>query len=187
MEDKIQFFGEVDKNKNQPDKGFGGEYPGWYFDGPRGQLATLKEEIRGLEKQNEIGAITKAQMLENEGEIEEKQKKYDTIVKSRPKLSGVNKDKVAGWCDELGEKIADAMYTYKAENRGTASPQDEANRMTYPCVDVPKELAKVCGIQDIPAGGGPIRVTRTQAEKMWKISRKALGEQSNVETLRKEG
>lgn len=182
----IQFFGEVDMNKSQPGKGMGSEYPAWYFDNPRGPLAMLQEDIRQLEQQNEIGAITKAQALENEVEIEKKKDRYNAIEQSRPQLSDPEKDKVDGWIEDLDEKVADAMYTYKEDARGTASPQEEVRRMTQPCVDVPKGLAVACGMKVTP-GGGPARVTRSQAEKMLKIARKVRGRRTNLEILRREG
>lgn len=186
MGDGIQFFGEVDGNKGQPGTGMGGDYPGWYFDNPRGSLAMLKEEVSKLEEQNRTGAINRAQILKNEVMIKEKRKRYDAIVKSRPKFSGAEKDKVAGWCDEVGEGIADVMYTRKDDSYGLASPQEEVNHSLYPCVDVPKEFAVAMGHKLGRGGGANVRVNRTLAEKWWKIGRKSLGERSNVEALRRE-
>ena len=186
MSEKIQFFGEVDRNPSQPNMGMGSDYPAYYFDNPTGAMANLKEEIRQLEQQNHRGAISHEQVMKNKVEIEKRQAKYDAIVASKPKLSGVDEEKVDGWIKEMDEKVADAMFTYKEDARGTASPQEEVRRTTQPCVDVPKALATACGME-MSGGGSHIRVTRTQAEKMLKIARKVRGRRTNLEMLRREG
>lgn len=182
----IQFFGEVDRNKKQPDKGMGSDYPAYYFDGPTGQLASLKNEISEMEQQNARGAINQAQILQNKVEIEERRERYDAIVQSRPKLSDTEKDRVDSWITDVDERVADAMYTYKDDARGIASPAEEVKKTTQPCIDVPKGLAVACGMKVSP-GGGPVRVTRSQAEKMLKIARKVRGRRTNLEMLRREG
>ena len=181
----IQFFGEVDRNPSQPGKGMGSDYPAYYFDNPTGALASLKNEINEMEQQNARGAITQAQVLQNKVEIEKMQERYDAIVQSKPKLSDVEKDKVDSWIEDVDEKVADAMYTYKDDDRGIASPAEEVRKMTQPCIDVPKGLAIACGMS-VSAGGGPIKVTRSQAERMLKIARKVRGRRTNLEILRRE-
>jgi len=183
----VEFFGEVDQNKSRD--GRGSEYPAWYFDGPGGPLATLKNEIREKEQLIARGLVDPVKVLDMKAEIEEKQNRVDQIEASRPNLTGAAKDKVVGQYRDLGEKISEAMYTYKEDNRGTASPQEEVKRMTEPCIEISKEVAKQCGLNvNLAFGGGPnVKVSRTQAEKAWKIMGKAIGERTNVETLRRDG
>lgn len=182
----IQFFGEVDRNPGQPNKGMGSDYPAYYFDNPTGALASLKNEINEMERQNARGAINQAQVLQNKVNIQEKQKRYEAIVQSKPKLTDIEKDKVDGWIADVDERVADAMYTYKEDDRGLASPAEEVRRMTQPCVDVPKGLVIACG-GEVSPGGGPVKVTRSQAERMLKIARKVRGRRTNLEMLRREG
>lgn len=182
-EDKIQFFGAVDR---KADGTIGSDMPAYYFDAPRGAMAMLEEEVNSGEREIEKGAIPADHLLRLKADIKEKKKKLEAIQQSKPVLSGPEIDKVKGWHKDLGEKISSAMYTYKEDNRRIASPQEEVRRMTQPCIEVPKELVRACGM-DAGRGGGNTKVNRNIAEKMWKIAGKNLDEPTNVEALRREG
>jgi len=173
----IQFFSEVDMNKKgQPSSG----YPAWYFDP---QIDELKVSIQQREHALEGDLVPKSEVGIQKTRLEEEKKRLHDILGGVPKLSAAEKDELAKAHKSIGTKIAEGLFTYSDMERGTADAHEEARRMSEPCIklhDNEMDLAMACGVKPYES-----MVSRTQAERMWKISSKYLGENVNVETLRK--
>jgi hypothetical protein len=84
----------------------------------------------------------------------------------------------------MGMKISDAMFKRSEMERGVADAHEEARRMSEPVLKLEdKELIFVRACEGkIEANG---KVSRTTAERCWKIISRLLGENSNTEVLRK--
>lgn len=171
--EEFVFFGEIERH---PQGGYSSEYPAWYH---VRQLEDMKEELRGKEEALELRLGNQAELRFQVKQI--KQRIHD-IESSSPKLSGSQKDKLAGYVKEIGETLADSMPTRSDMMRGTADAHIEVRKDTEPCVKVPRELAEACGVQVDRQG----RATRDGAAKCWKIGKRALGEESNTEILRRD-
>ena len=98
-------------------------------------------------------------------------------------LSGKQRDELSGYLKEAGDAIAESMFTESEMRRGNIDSHEEARRSSSPCIKVPGALAAMAGIQVDKRG----LVSRDQALRMWKIGRRALGEDSNAEKLRRMG
>jgi hypothetical protein len=172
---EIQFFGEVDKH---PKGGYSSEFPAWYF--PKA-IDDLKEDIRQKEDAADDPGIAKGVRQRIKQEVMEMKDRLRLIQDSKPKLSAKQTDELAGRVKELGERIGDSMFTHTDMKKGLAPAEEELKRMTEPCIKVDADLAKAAGVS-LHKG----LVTRDGAAKIWKIGRRALGEMSNVEALRKD-
>ena len=174
----ITFFGEADLN---PKGKISSEYPGWYNDT---QIQDLKEQITVEENAISKGWVSKDQLGEAQDRLNQKKERLDRILESKPKMDGASKDKVDKVRNELGKTIAEGMYSRSDMMRGLADPHEEMRRMTRKGITLSPEqasFAKACGV---PMEGR--NVSRTGAEKVWKILSKSLGEPANIERLRRD-
>lgn len=173
----IEVFGKVDRNK---DGVVVSEYPAWYFDRKKTELREKINHDRAMLDGGYVSAdrigIMKEQLRDMESRLAE-------IEKSKPKLEGKEKDEIGKVRKDLGGNVKGAMFSYSEMQKGTADAHEEARRMTEPDVVELKgsayEFAKKC---NVPMDGN--KVSRTSAEKVWKIASKLLGVMSNTEALR---
>jgi len=175
----MEVFGEVDKNSKG---GNASEYPAWYFDR---HIDELKESIASLKRSLDMGLIPADKVPVQRQDMANKQEKLDTILKSKPKPSDAERDKLWKLYKSLGEKISESMYTRSEMHMGIVDAHTEASRMTQPCITLnPEEasIAKSCGIKM----GQDRKVSRNQAAKPFKILGKLLNEPSNIEVLRRD-
>ena len=177
---KMKFFGEADRTKDGKIKS---DYPAWY----QGQhLEDLRESIKQQERSLEEGSVPPERRGQYKERLNQEKERLEQIEASKPNFSGIEKDIASKFREEIGEKISDAHYRRSHLDKGLVNAHEEARRMTEPCIEVKgqveAEILKECGAR-ITEGG---KVTRTEAEKAWKIVGRALGEEmTNVEILRK--
>jgi hypothetical protein len=108
----------------------------------------------------------------------------EAIEKSQPKVDEATKDKLNKVRKELGKEISTLLFSRSDMRKGLADARTEAMRVETPMIEVSKdcfEIAKACNVT--PVNG---KISRTQAEKIWKISGRFLGESSNAESLRRD-
>lgn len=171
----VQFFGEVDFN---PKGQVGSTYPGWMF--PR-LIEDLEEQIdyenRQLKDQL-LDAVQKATIQES---ITKKKDRLQKIIDSRPDL---DKDEVNSVRSSLGEKIKESLFTYDQMQKGTADAHKELARMKDPCIKLDgKELEYALGARVQISSDK--KVSRDSAAKIYKMVSAYLGEDSNIEALRR--
>ena len=173
VDGEITFFGEVDRN---PRTGaISSEYPSWFW--PR-QLESLKDELRRTDQALDTGVGSKMELKAKQRELKQR---VDAIESANKGLNDAQKDKVRLHLAELEPEIARLMPTASKMRLGTADPHKEVEYDEVPCIKVDAGLARDLGVR-VEKG----KVTRAGAQKMWKIMRRRLGEESNVEALRKD-
>jgi chromosome segregation ATPase len=173
VEGEITFFGEVDRN---PRTGaISSEYPSWFW--PR-QLESLKDELRRTDQALDTGVGSKMELKAKHRELKQR---IESIEAANKGLSDTQKDKVRLHLSELEPEIARLMPTASKMRSGAADPHKEVEYDETPCIKVDAGLARDLGVRTEKG-----KVTRAGAQKMWKIMRRRLGEESNVESLRKE-
>lgn len=176
MSDKdLEFFGKVDRDR---DGNIGSTLPAWYFDA---QVDTMKEGIQRREAALERGDIPSDYVYQTREDLKRDRERLDGIESSRPRLNEVQTSTLGKTYKELSSDIRDSMFTRDDVQRGFADAHEEARRMVKPCIKVDPELARKCGVTNIVNG----MVSRNDATKILKITGKALGEETNVERLRK--
>jgi hypothetical protein len=129
--------------------------------------------------------VPKGSLNEFKQALIDKEAKLRQFEMAVPKLSSKTKDRINRVREELGNEIRDRMFTYDQmqQTRGISYAQEEMRRMTEPCIKLTGDTLKAAHAANVRVTGG--KVTRTGAEKVWKIASKLLGEESNVEALRR--
>lgn len=177
----IQMFGPADHNTRGERSS---EYPGWYF---KEQIDELQESVTSLERNLKLGLIPESEREVQQARLRQDKERLSSIMESIPKMSEVEKVRLQKFRSDMGKRISEAMFTYSDMQRGTADAHEEARRMSEPCVSVKDEngdmatIVKACGVDHISPKG---LITRTDAERAWKIISGYLGENTNTETLR---
>lgn len=174
--DGIQFFGEVDLNDQG---GIKSDMPAWYFDV---HIENLRENIERKARGVERNLYAPDQILRVKEEIKVERVKLKEIEGSRPKLSGKALDKCGSAYESLQKQIRETMPTRKESKDGLVSPHEELNRMKSKHIKIDTEIAKACGVHVVRG-----KISGDEANKCYQILGKALGENTNVERLRRDG
>lgn len=180
--DKIEFFGAIDKKGKMEGGKISSEFPGYYMDV---QKAELEEEISMHENSIKNHLTPDRDIPRKKAEIARLKETLAGINRSQPILKGKDKDTAAKIYEELSAEIGDSLFTRSDMQRGLASPHEEARRMSEPIISISPECASVLQKFNITPGKNK-KISRNQASKVWKIMGKNLGEQTNVEFLRKD-
>jgi hypothetical protein len=177
----IRFFGAADRQGKTETGVIRSEYPAWYH---TQRIEDLEERINRARRELERGVST-PNIAELRAQVERDEQILSTILESKPVLSDKDKDKLAKIYKELGDQISDSMFTYTDMMKGLANAHEEYRRNSKPCInaDGMVQVLRECGVNIEP---GQKMVTRNQATRAWKIIGGALGEQTNVEGLRKD-
>lgn len=173
MED-FTFFGSADRNK---DGKVGSEYPAWTM---LPHIEEMEESIHSKKVQIDSGAIPVTEIAHAQDNLKREEERLGEILNSKPKVSDIQKDKIAKEYKSLGGKISKLMFSRDEEARGIASAHEEYRRTSRPCVKVDPEIAAACNVKV----NADSMVDRNQASKIWKIAGKFLDEPSNVEYLK---
>jgi len=178
--DDIQFFGAVDRKGKRADGAITSEYPAFYF---HTQYDELKENTEKQERQVELGLVPASELPYIKADIQRNKDRMVDIQKANPRLTGPQKDAAYAMWKELGDLIADSMYTRTDMKKGLVDAHEEARRMGQPIISV-KGNEKFFHNMGITATKG--KISRNQASRAYKIIGKALGERTNVEHLRRD-
>jgi hypothetical protein len=179
---KVTFFSESDmKILKNGKKVVASEYPMWYN---REVIDEIQEDIRRDEYAIENGYIKESQLPQVRERLGVLKSKLGEIEASLPKLSAKQKDTMHNALNYLGEEIRNKMFTRSQMQKGLADNYEEAKRMVTPSINVTPEVHELMEACNIKAKGG--KITRDEAAKIWKISKRSLDELSDVEELRKD-
>ena len=173
----IEFFGGVDKVHDK----VGSEYPAWYNDAHKQELA---DRITADEMMLAQGGIPEKDKPGKLAELKKNKKRLDEINGSMPEISDGQKDALANMARELGKGIKDSMFSYSEMQSGDADAATEYQRQTTPCVklsDAGLAVAHKLGCR-ISSDG---EVSRNDAARVWKICQRRLGANSDIESLRR--
>ena len=175
-ETKIQFFSEIDMNKNGH---ITSAMPAWYFDA---HIDELKETIGRDERALERGYIEQDQIFRVREELKIKRKQLAGIKASKPELTGANHDRCWKAYKSLEEQIKDTMPTRKENFDGLVSPQSELKRLKTKHIKIDPMIAKACNVKAIHG-----KITGDEANKCYQILGKTMGENTYTEKLRRDG
>ncbi len=168
-----EYFADFDK---------GSSIPAWSLKTNTEMLENTVSRLDVAIKSNEVPLEELAYAKE---EYRMKKERLDQIKNSKPKLSGRQVDELRKKRDVLANEISNAQFTRLQMEKGLVDAHEEADRMSItPCVNVDREEFRRMGIP-VNANG---KVTRSVAEKGWKLMNGLLGDgmNPNVEQLRKD-
>lgn len=177
----IKVFSEIDYAEVKGKKILGSEYPAWYNEA---MIDEIREGIRTDELSLEKGMVKQDRRHDVRERIKKNQERLESILESSPDLDDKQKDYVHKVRTELGKEISRMMFTRSQMQKGLADSHTEARRMKDPSIPVAgaiHDMAKAC---NVPITNG--KISRSGAEKVWKICSRKLGEISNTELLRKD-
>lgn len=171
----IQFFGDIDLGTDNKIKS---HLPAWYFDQA---IDEMQNSIERKERALEHHLIKEELIQTTKNEIVAERERLKEILSSKPAL-GANQDRCASAYKSLGEQIKDTMPTRKQAKDGLVNPHQELKRLKTKHIKIDPDIAAACGVKAV---GG--KVTGDEAARCYKILGKALGENTNVEYLRRDG
>jgi len=178
----ISFFSEsdmtVDKNGH---KRVSSEYPLWYN---RQMIDELREDIGMAQFEIKSGRIKDTQLTVARDRLSKLQSRMEEIEKSMPKLEGKEIDKFSKVRKDLGKEISTRMFTRSEMKKGLSDAHEEVRRMTMPSIPLTGDMAEVVTACNVKPVDG--KISRTQAEKVWKIVGRYMDESSNTESLRRD-
>jgi len=181
----IQFFGKVDKRKQ--DGKIASEYPAWYM---RSQIEELEESINRKERELQRGTIPPSEVMYAKAELEKEQKRLGEIRESEPKLTDAERDSISKVYKELGKEIQDTLFTKTDMMKGLADAHEEARLMVGDVISVKDkafaEMCEACGIPLEREGKARRAISRNEASRVYKIIGRYLGENTNIERLRRD-
>lgn len=175
-ESKISFFGEIDLNDQG---GIKSDMPAWYFDV---HIENLRENIERKARGVEQNLYAPDQILRVKEEIKVERAKLQEIENTRPNLKGKALDKCGSAYESLKKQIKDTMPTRKETKNGLISPHEELKRLKTKHIKIDTEIAKACGVHVVHG-----KISGDEANKVYQILGKALGESTSVERLRRDG
>lgn len=178
----IQFFSKVDRNKAGKRAS---ETPSWAM---QSHIDNLRESIDSKKRMLERGNCPLDAVPQTQAEIRKEEARLNEILDSRPKTSPDIEDKLYKVYKSLGKDIQDTLFTRSDMKLGLASPHEEARRMTEPIIKVTKDIVELCKENEVPVNvkGGEAFLTRNNATKVRQWIGKFLGEETNVEALRRD-
>ena len=172
---EIQFFGDVDKT---PTGQISSEWPAWFFDV---HVEKMEEAVARKKRQLERGEIPIEHRPIAKNEIAKEEQKIKEIHASKPKLNGGQKDMIAKAYRSIESQLQESMFTERDQKKGFVNPREELQRQSTAYVEVDPKIARACGL------GEQKKITGKQAAKCYKIMGKVLGENTNLERIRREG
>lgn len=175
------FFSEADMATQDGMKKVASEYPAWYY---TTMMEDLKEDIRREEYSLESGGVPADRVPQIRDKVKRLRQKLEGIEASVPKLTEADESKLLKVRKELGKEIAGRMFTRSQMQKGLADTHTEARQMVEQSITITPEAAEVAALCNITPRDG--KISRTQAEKVWKITGRYFGEISNSEVLRKD-
>jgi hypothetical protein len=175
--DGIQFFGDVDMNENNK---ITSQLPAWYFDRA---VDEMQESIDRKKRALKAHMIKEDLIQRTENEIKAEEKRILEVNDSRPKLDGRQQDKCAEAYKQLADQIQNSMPTRKQSRDGLVSPHKELQRMKNKHITIDPTIARACGVKVDKSN----RISGDEAAKCYKILGKLLNENTNVESLRRDG
>tara|TARA_Y100000310_G_scaffold236502_1_gene239701 strand:+ start:18147 stop:18965 length:819 start_codon:yes stop_codon:yes gene_type:complete len=172
----------VDNNYEYFDPSFdkGSSVPAWAL--PR-QVEVLEDEVSRTGSMLKKKQIPIEEIPYAEADYKRKSERLEQIKNSKPKLTGLQRDKLREKRDKLAEEISRSKFTRMEMEKMLVDPHEEADRMSNPCIDIDREEAKRMGIP-VSANG---KVSRSVAEGAWKMMSTLLEDtpaNPNTETLR---
>lgn len=191
MSDKIEFFGKVDRQGFKEDGKITSAEPAWRH---RRRIDLLREEIGEdeirLRNGRELGLLDGPQERRLVQEVRKKSERLDDLEASRPQLSGKQVDETAKLYEDLGPLIGGSLFTRDDAKKGLCDCHEELRRQKSACLELPMtesrmEVLHGMNIQYQKSGPGVVKVSRDEATKIYRIAGAYLGEDTNVERLRK--
>ena len=179
--DKIEFFGSMDRKGKKAENETSSEYPAWFFDN---KIDDLKYEIEKNENRIKMNLIPEREVGKTREETKRLQEQLNSIMRSKPKLTGKDQDTLVKVYENLTKQIGDSMYSRTEMKKGLVSAHEEARRRMQPIISVDADCQSILSKFKIKNANG--KISRNQADRVAKIIGKLIEAPSNMEYYRKD-
>lgn len=181
MPEQIKFFGAVDREKNDPNGKILSAYPAWYYEE---KIDKLKDDIAILENRLANGRVPASSIEDHKKELELRKTRLKAILLSKPKVTGKEKDEVGRCFKYLRDQIINRLPSRTDVQRGTVNIRNEVMWKKKPSIDISDHLM-VCESLGLSMPERK-KITGHQGMLALKILAKLLGEEANIERLRRD-
>ena len=181
MADQIKFFGAVDRERNDPNGKILSAYPAWYYDE---KIDRLKDDIAVRDNRLQAGRIPADRIEEEKKELYARRDRLQDIQQSKPKVTGKDRDEVAKFFRYLRDQVVNRLPSRTDLLKGTVNIRSEVMWKKKPSIDVGNflEMSKALGLV-MPEKK---KITGHQAMLALKILARLIGEETNIERLRRD-
>jgi hypothetical protein len=181
MPEPIKFFGAVDREKNDPNGKILSAYPAWYYDE---KIDRLSDDIIVRENKINSGRVPAASLEEERKELQIRKERMKAIKTSKPKMVGKEKDEVAKFYRYIKDQVINRLPSRTDIQRGTVNIRSEVMWKKKPSIDI-SDYIVMCESLGLVMPEKK-KITGHQAMLSLKILAKLLGEESNIERLRRD-
>lgn len=176
--ENIRFFAQCDTSFDKAGKKIIGSAMPAYCN--EVEVDKLKNDIGKMERKLNSGTVASEARIKVEQDLKEMQSRLADIEESRPKLTGVLKEKMKKVYDELSKNIKDSMFSNDKLEQGRVDTYQEYKRQTHPCVDMPRGLAMALNVRPDGKRSAMMKVSRNEAGRCFQVLGHILNE--NIDT-----
>lgn len=166
-EDHYEYFGDFEKGSSIPARDM------------TTSVDMLEQDVSSLKGMIDRNEIPLEELPYRKADLEKMEKRLEEIKNSKPKLSGIQRDRLARKRDKLAEEIKASKFSVLDMEKGLADPHEEARRMSEPCIDVSYMLDELPKMKIKLKPGSDKKVSRSVAEGMWKMMNGLLDDDKN--------
>ncbi len=148
------YFADFDK---------GSAIPAWMLKRP---TEDLEREVVKLGKMIENKQVPDEEVYTATETYNRKKERLEGIKNSKPKLTGMQKDRLRRVRDQLAADISDSKFTRLEMEKYLVDAHEEARRMSEPIVEIDRVEAARMGISVNSEG----KISRNKAETAWKMA-----------------
>jgi hypothetical protein len=179
--ESIRFFANCDTSINSDgNRVIGSTMPAYCNEV---ELDALKNDIRRVEHNLTAGYIKPEARIKVEEDLSKMKSRRDDIEETRPKPTGVLKDKMKKAYDDLGVKIKDSNFPTDKLQQGKVNIYQEYKRANHPCIDIPRGLAMALNVRPDGKKAAMMKVNRNEASRCWQTLGHILGESTDTSDL----
>lgn len=177
------FFGALDRKNNELDGEILSEYPVYMLPNHVLELENQIVALKGMMARNEIPPND---IMYKKQELVNMEMKLDGINKSKHDFTAEEKKEIADEYENLRDQIGGSLFTKSQMEMGTADPHVEAERNVSPCIKIKNPyISKTLNLKATGNFGGS-KISRHEAIRACRIMGYHLGEDFNVEEIRKD-
>jgi len=181
MAEPIKFFGAVDRERNDANGKILSAYPAWYYDE---KIDRMKDDIIVRENRIVNGRVPTDRLEEEKNALDERKKRLKGIIQSRPKPVGKERDEVSKFFKHLRDQVINRLPSRSDVLKGTIEIRGEIMWKKKPSIGV-EGFVPMCESLGLTMPERKM-ISGHQAMLALKVLGKLLGEETNIERLRRD-
>lgn len=181
MSEPIKFFGAVDRERNDINGKILSAYPAWYYDE---KIDRMKDDIIVRENRIVNGRVPSDRIEEERNALDERKKRLKGIIQSKPKLTGKERDEVSKFFKHLRDQVINRLPSRTDVLKGTVEIRGEVMWKKKPSIGV-EGFVPLCEALGLTMPEKKM-ISGHQAMLALKVLGKLLGEETNIERLRRD-